>query len=1117
MNYNYQNSKKTFLNFRKIIILTLLALFTSIISRGQNQRITIVGNNKSLLSIFEEIEKQTDLSIAYNQTKLNIKQKVNQNFENRNLSSVLTDLLKNTGFAFRFEDKHVIIIPVQSVPEKQATNNNIKKITGTIMDGTGLPIIGANVVIKGTSIGTITDLDGKFSMEVPIGSKLSISYIGYLSKEIIIDGKAKNYTINLNEDTQALDEIVVVGYGTEKRVNVIGSIAQIGNDKLENRSVTMLSNALTGQMAGVTVIQRSGRPGDNAGQIRVRGVASFGGEASKADALVLIDGIPGSLNDINTEDVETISVLKDASTAAIYGARAANGVILVTTKTGKEGKISINYNGYVGMNKATALPEFVNSWEYATLLNEADNKEYYTPAEIQKFRDGSDPDNYANANYLDEIFSRNGIQTGHDLTFNGGTSNNRYMLSFGYLNQQGLIKKNSYERYNTRLNLITDLLPNLTITTRISGIYATRKEPNGDMLSMVSGAVRTPGLWPTFLSNGELGLGGKSEGTPASPLYSKSFFEKPIFKINTQLRVDYAPIKDLKLSVIGGLNYNNSESRNYNATRVLGGKTIGPSTLKHNMDKTIYKTFQATAEYSKSIENHNFGVLIGYSWEDEQYRSLAGERDKFPGNDLPYLNAGSPDNQKSSGGGYDWAIQSLFGRLRYNFNERYLLESTLRYDGSSRFPKNNKYGFFPSVAAGWRISEEKFFKENESLEWIDNLKLKTSWGRLGNQNIGNYPYQTVFELGENYPFGENYTLGAAVTTATDPTIKWEETETIDAGFESTFLNGLLSANISYFYRNTYDILYKPSGSISKVLGQNISEMNTGKLRNTGWELEIGHRNHIGDFNYEVNGNFSTINNKVISLGVGDVQQLNGMVGNGNDLFLGYPMEMYYGYLTDGVFIDSDQDIKNWADQSKVTPNAQAGDIRYKDISGPDGVPDGVIDPNYDRVYLGSRIPKYTFGLNINAEYKGFDLQLQLQGVAGVKGLLSNFSGWALCGEGNIQRWQADGRFDPTNPQRYTEYPRLQQVRGDTFEQNMEVSDFWILDASYIRLKNIQLGYTIPASILKKSGISSLRFYVSAENPCTWNKYRKGWDPEVNTGGNYYPILATYTFGLNLKF
>lgn len=1109
LNINSIRKMKLIFLFVAISLFQMSALETY----AQNTKVSLSLSNVTLEEAIKAIESKTQFVFFYNNSEIDMNKKVDLNAQNANIREVLKQIL--SSYEYRIDNYKIVLLANNS---KQQDG----KITGTILDVTGIPVAGANVVVKGTTNGTITDMDGHFTLEVPKGALLQISYIGYLTKEIPVGNKT-NFSIQLVEDSQALDEVVVVGYGTEKKVNVIGSIAQISGEKLENRSTPQLSNALTGQMAGVTVIQRSGRPGKSGGEIRVRGVGSFGGEDNKSDALVLIDGIPGSLNDVSSEDVESISVLKDASTAAIYGSRAANGVILVTTKTGKEGKLAISYNGYVGFNKATELPEFVNSWEYATLMNEAEGRDVYTAEEIQKYRDGSDPDRYANSDYLREVLSRNGFQTGHDVTLNGGTASNRYMLSLGYLNQNGLMEKNKYERYNTRLNLVTDLRDNLILTTRLSGIYSVRNEPStpggpdvDDVLGIVNKASRFPGLYPTYLSDGSWGSGQKLQGNPLSWIKSESFFEEPIFKVDANLRLDYNPIKDLRLSATGGISFNNLDQRRYRSTLKLGdGRTLGPSSLMQEHQKTIYKTFQATADYNKKVGVHSLGVLVGYSWEDQVYRNLKGSRDKFPGNDLPFLNAGSPDNQQASGSGYDWAIQSVFGRLRYNFNERYLFESTLRYDGSSRFPTNEKYGFFPSLAAGWRLSEESFFKENESLAWISNLKLKASWGILGNQNIGNYPYQTVFALGQNYPFGETYTQGAAVTTATDPTIKWEETQTIDAGFEGVFWNGLLTTNVSYFYRKTYDILYKPSGSVSTVLGQKISEMNTGELKNEGWEFEIGHRNKIGNVSYNVNGNLSVINNKLLTLGVGNVEQLNGMTGNGSDLFIGHPIQLYYGYQTDGVFLDQ-ADIEKWHDQSKITPAPKPGDIRYKDISGPDGVPDGKVDPNYDRTSLGSKIPKVTFGLNLGVEYKGFDFQAQLQGVAGVKGLLDSYSGWAFWSEGNVQRWQADGRFDPQNPTRYPAYPRIENL-GNVTGPNTQTSDFWILDASYIRLKNVQLGYTLPKSILSKAGISNLRFYVSSENPCSWNKYRKGWDPEINSGGSFYPILATYTFGVNLKF
>lgn len=1101
--------------FRKMkLILLFVAIsffqLSAVESYAQNAKINLSLSDVTLEEAIKTIEANTQFVFFFSNSAVDMTKHVDLNVKNGNIKEVLNQIL--SSYKYRIEDNKIVLLG-----EVQQDG----KIWGIVSDAFG-PIAGANVVVKGTTNGTITDMDGRFSLDAPKGAKLQISYIGYITKELTVDTKT-DYVIELVEDSQALEEVVVVGYGTEKKVNVIGSIAQIGSEKLENRSTPQLSNVLTGQMAGVTVIQRSGRPGNSGGEIRVRGVGSFGGESNKSDALVLIDGIPGKLNDVSSEDVESISVLKDASTAAIYGSRAANGVILVTTKTGKEGKVSVGYNGYVGFNTPTALPEFVDTWQYATLYNEAVGREAYTQEEIQKFRDGSDPDHYANARYLDEVFSRKGLQTGHDVTINGGNAENKYMVSFGYLKQNGIVEKNDYQRYNARVNLINEILPGLKLTSRLSGVYGNRKEPmapGGDdadnMLVLIQKALRFPGLTPTILSDGSFGAGRELHGTPAGWIKSDSFYENPEFSLNANVRLDYNPIKDLLLSAIGAYTYTNGEERTYRSTMKLSGdRVLGPSELKHKMGKTIYKTFQATAEYNKTIGEHTFGILAGYSWEQEDYRYVQGSRDKFPGNDLPYLNAGSPDNQKSEGTGNAWAIQSGFGRLRYNFNERYLFESTVRYDGSSRFPQSKKFGFFPSVAAGWRLSEENFFKENESLGFISNLKLKVSWGRLGNQNIGNYPYQSVYELGQNYPFGDTYTQGAAVTTAVDPTIKWEETETIDGGLEAVFWNGLLSVNASYFNRRTYDILYKPSGSVSTILGQKISEMNTGELKNFGWEFEVGHRNKIGDVSYNVNANLSIIKNKLTTLGVGNVEQLNGMVGNGSDLFIGYPIQMYYGYVSDGVFLD-ENDIKSWYDQSKVTPNPQPGDIRYKDISGPDGVPDGKIDPNYDRVYLGSRIPKFTFGLNLGVEYKGLDLSVLLQGVAGVTGMLDGFAGWAFRGDGNIQKWQAEGRFDPANPTRYPAYPRLEDLSNST-TPNIVTSDFWTQDASYIRLKNIQLGYTFPKKMLQAAKISNLRVYVQAENPLCWNKYKPGWDPEINTSGNYYPILATYTFGVNFKF
>lgn len=1005
-------------------------------------------------------------------------------------------------------------------PENLSADEQQQIVTGKITDKqTGEAMPGVNIVVKGTSIGTVTDSEGRYSVNVTgTDAVLVFSFIGYNASEVLFEGRTV-IDVVLTSSTQSLNEVMVVGYGTQKKINVIGSISQISAEKFKNRSVPLLSNALSGQMTGVTVITRSGAPGTSAGTIRIRGVGSFG---ATPDALVLIDGIQGNINDVRPEEVESISVLKDASSAAIYGARAANGVILITTKVGKVTKVKVTYNGYAGFVATTAMPELLDSWDYALAYNEASGTQRYSAEDIEKFKNGSDPVNFPNSNMLKEVMNRNGFQTGHDLTLTGGSDINKYYLSMGYLSQDGVVVKNNFSRYSARLNLISALTQKLKITSRLAGFSSLIKEPavpgGKDVFRMSDGiirnAVRYPSVYTTRLPNGDYGIGPESGGTPTAWLDSRSFYEDPTWKFNSNVNLEYKPFKDLVLSAIGGYNFTYSETKLYRSTMELSDNMVmGPSSLSQTAQRTQYKTFQATSDYNKNFAGHTISVLLGYSFEKQGYQYITGSRDKYPGNDLPYLDAGSPDNQQTAGGGNDWAIQSLFGRLKYNFKEKYLFETNLRYDGSSRFPPTKKYGLFPSLAIGWRLSEESFIKE--SYPWISNLKLKTSIGKLGNQNIGNYPWQSVYNLGQNYPLGGVFVQGAAMTTLTDPTLRWESTQTSDAGIETSFWEGKLSLNASYFQRNTTDILYKPTSSVSTVLGMGLSEMNTGSLKNSGWEFELVHNGNAGQFYYNFNMNFSIILNEVIDLGIGNVTQPNGLVGNGVDLFLGYPMQLYYGLATDGVFQDQ-EDIDAWYatnDQSSIAPKSSVrpGDFRYVDISG-----DGKVDLSNDRKILGSQIPKYTFGFNLGFDFKGIDFSAMLQGVAGVKGLLDNYAGFAFFNLGTVQKWMWKGRFDPANPSRYPEYPRL-QVLGNSAGVNGQLSDFWILDASYLRVKNIQLGYTLPKAVLNTLKVEGLRIYASVENLFTFNHYRKGWDPEINSSGDYYPILATYSFGINLKF
>lgn len=1121
----HPNARKSLWTFAKKIPLTMrlfiLCLFCSIGilqaagTYAQNTRLSLRAEAETVANVLKQIEEASDFSFFYNNTQLDVDRLVSVSAQDEDIFAILDEVFEGTDVRYTVVDRK-IILSNKTDGLTQTQQDNV--IQGTVVDANGEPVIGATVKQKDTNNGVITDMDGAFRLNVPAGSELVISYIGYIEQTIRVTSGTANYHIVLEEDNQLLDEVVVVGYGIQKKVNVIGSISTIDSKEMESRSVPDVSNMLTGLMPGVTITQSSGNPGQDAGTIRIRGVGSFGATPSP---LVLIDGMPGSLSDLTPADVENISVLKDASSAAIYGSRAANGVILVTTKKGREGKTHITYNGSVGMSQATELPDLAHSYEYAEFYNMAMGTETYTPEMIQKYRDGSDPDNYADEMYLDELLGGHALQTKHEVSVSGGNNKIQYMASMGYLRQNGLLENNYFNRYNARVNLKANLAKNLDLNIRLSGMTSDRHEPStpgildsGGYGGIITAAVRYPGLTPTYLQNGELGLGPKLQGTPVSWANEcASFYREDYDKFKGNLELSWAPIKGLTLRAIGGYHYTLSHVRNYRADMTLtGGQSTGPSSLSDQMNRTVYKTFQATADYTTTIaDKHNLSILAGYTWEDEGQRTLSGSRNNFPSDDVPYLDAGGVDGQSNGGGGYDWAIQSVFGRLTYNYDQRYLFETTVRYDGSSRFPTDSKFGVFPSAALGWRVSEEAFWKENESLEWFSNLKLKASLGVLGNNNIGNYPYQSVYALGSglNYVFGGVYTQGAAITTYVDPSLKWERTRTTDVGIETGFFRNKLIFNASYFYRKTTDVLYTPSASYSSIFGLSISQVNTGAVENKGWEFELGYTDHVGDFNYHINGNFSIIKNKVLTLGMGNVTQENGMVGNGSNLFIGYPMQMYYGYKTDGVFL-SDAEVSEWYDQSAIAPGAEAGDIRYVDITG-----DGKVT-TADRTYLGSQIPKYTFGLSLGGEYKGFDFNVLIQGVADVSGQLSTWAGHAFYQEGNIQRWQMENCWNVQQDNRYPAYPRL-EVMSNAGSNNTLTSDWWILDASYVKVRNIQVGYTLPQHLTQKFGASGLRFYVSLDNPLSFKSYRDGWDPEQSTGGAYYPILSTYTFGLTLNF
>lgn len=1078
---------------------------------AEPQKVTVSMDNSTLRQLFKTIEEQTTYHFSYDNGAVDNRKGVTLHVSNTPVTEVLDKVLPGCKLQYKVLSNNTIVVSAIGSPASSAAK---VRAHGMVTDPNGEPIIGASVRVKGTNLGAVTDVNGNFTMEVPENSDLEISYVGYSPEKIVATADGAPLDIKLTVDENLLDEVVVVGYGTQKKVNVVGSIATVDSRQLEGRTGGSVTNMINGYLSGVTITQGSGSPGADQPTIRVRGVGSFGADPSP---LVLVDGLPGNINDLTPAEIESISVLKDAASAAIYGSRAANGVILVTTKNGSEGKTRVTYNGTIGWSSAADLPKMAHSYEYAEFYNMAVGTESYTPEMIQKFKDGSDPDNYADEMYLEDLLGSHPLQTKHELSISGGTSRINYQLTGAYLRSNGFFKKSYYDRFNARLNLQATLAHNLKMNVLVSGTFGDRHEPSTPGIldsagngMLVSQAVRYPGLWASYMQNGMPGLGPKLQGTPINWLDCESFYHDAIDRYKAQINFEYEIIPGLKARVIGGYNYAMQQVRNYRADMTLAdGRGTGPSSLNESWARTKYKTFQAIVDYNVTFGLNNLSALVGYTWEDEAQRTLGGYRNNYPSDDVPYLSAGGVDGQTNSGGGYDWAVQSVIGRLSYNFDERYLLEGTFRYDGSSRFPTDSKYGFFPSVGAGWRIANEKFWKENDQLSFVNNLKLKASYGILGNNNIGNYPYQSVYALGSNYVFGGVYTQGAAITTYVDPNLKWEKTRTFDIGIETGFFNNRLTFNAGYFDRLTKDILYRPSASFSKIFGLAVSQINTGEVTNRGWEFELGHRNRVGKVNYFVNANFSIINNKVKTLGMGNVTQNNGMVGNGSDLFIGYPMQMIYGYKTDGVFL-TDEEVKEWDDQSAIAKNSKAGDIRYLDLDG-----DGKVT-TADRTFLGSRIPKYNFGISAGLDYMGFDFSFLMQGVAKVSGMLSTIAGYAFWQEGNIQKWQMEGCWNVQPTNRYPAYPRLEAL-SNAGSNNTLTSDFWVRSAWFLKVRNIQLGYSLPSNITKPLKLNSLRAYLTLDNPFEFHDYPDGWDPEKRSNaGSYYPTMRSYTFGLTLN-
>ncbi|MDR0536688.1 MAG: TonB-dependent receptor [Tannerellaceae bacterium] len=982
------------------------------------------------------------------------------------------------------------------------------RVTGIVTGANGEAIIGANVLEKGANNGVITDLDGKFALTVSSGAVLQVSYIGYIVQEVRV-GNQTALHITLAEDTKALEEVIVVGYSTQKKENLTGAVAAINFNKVASVPVANTTNMLQGRLPGVTLTNNGAQAGRDNPEIRIRGIGTFGNN----NPMVLIDGVESSIEQISLiapDDIDRVSVLKDAASASIYGVRAANGVVLITTKTGFEQKPSITYSGNYAIQEATILPDFVSSYEWAKMYNECWPAKAYTDDMLRKLQDGSDPDHFANTNWAREMF-RSAPMTSHHLSVNGGNKDVHYMISAQYFQQDGILKQTANERINFRSNLDAKI-GILKVGMNLSGNRQAIDEPNTSVTG--EGLMRfltwfTRPTVPVKYSNGHWAH------IDGNPFIGQAVFKNPVESMYT----GYNDIKNYRfdalffgeLDIMKGLKLRSSLAYKFymndatyfspkNTVRYdADGKaltTVGNNSLSdYHYLGTAYIN-ENILTYNTRLGENEIALLAGHSIQSSRWDRNSSSKQGFPTDNIYEMDGGTT-NPSASGNAEETALQSFFGRINYNYGNRYLAEVNIRHDGSSRMPQSHRYATFPSVSGGWIISNESFM---ENVPVLSFLKLRASWGELGNQEISNYAYSASLSASGSYYFGDSKQVGMKNTKIPNENIKWETTTITDAGLDASFLDGKISASFDWFEKNTSDILMRLSmpgiflGSLSAPY------QNAGKVQNKGWELSANYVDRKDDLSWEAGFSLSSVENKII-----DMRGIENISGNTINRE-GHPIGSYFGLKAIGIYrTQADLDRVN-ANGQKILQNnqpPQLGDIMYEDFND-----DGNINSS-DRQIIGNPFPKMQYSFNLGATYKNFSINLFFQGLSGI--YRYNWDETTISNGGNkTSRWL--DRYSTTNPN------GSMPIMGRSV--NDEYSSFWLSKSDYLRLKNVEAGYTFnKKALLNKLGIQSLRLYIAGSNLLTFTSL-KDYDPEKfssDARNDVHPNTRTYSVGINVKF
>ncbi|PJJ75927.1 TonB-linked SusC/RagA family outer membrane protein [Thermoflavifilum aggregans] len=1112
----FSNSKVA--TFMKFLTLMLMVASIQVTAAGYAQRITIIGEHLTLEKVFKEIRRQTGYNFIYTSKTIKQAYPVNIHLENATIQEVLDSCFANQPLSYTIENNIIIIKPAESNIKKQLSINKV--ISGRIVDSTtNTPLSGVTVRVKGTNNGTTTDANGDFKLEVPDNAILLISFIGYETKEIKISNQLSLF-IRLVPTSIGLNQLVVVGYGTQRKEDLTGALDVIDGNELIKRQVASTSNILIGMAPGVSVTQQSGKPGGDGASIRIRGVGSI---YSSTSPLILVDNVPMSLDAIDPNDIESITILKDAASTAIFGSRAANGVILITTKRGSGQGVKLSYNGFLSKQKPTNLPKKVDAVTHMEMMNVAHqnttgnpNSYVFDPALIQDYKTHpADNFRYFNTDWEKAILTNTGLMQNHNINITLGSEKVKLFAAGTYLNQQGLTANTYFKKYDFRTNMDISLNSKLTLHGDLIYNHSTRHYPGQATPEfIIRQMLGMPAIGAGKFAEGKYGDAGQSnKRNPIGQAEHGGFNDAELPSVVLKAAFTYKPLKGLELYGFFANNNYSSHAKNFlqnyavykpdyvTNTLIFDSYYPGQNSISESYSEGRDNLYTLQGTYHYTIKQHDFKLLGGFQAEDVTYQSFSASRSNLP-SDQPYLSVGTANFNNSSSVSEN-ALASFYGRLNYAFADKYLLEVNGRYDGSSRFSQaaHKQWGFFPSASAGWIVSKENFFRK--WLKYIEFIKIRGSYGILGNQSIGSdYPFVAQLSSSNSlgYYFNNSFNSGVAQLVSANPEITWEQSKQLDVGIDMQILKAI-SMTFDYYKRNiSHMLLIRP---IPSFVGLGAPYVNAGSMQNIGWEFSIQYRYNSENVSFDLSGNLSNVNNKVIDLGGQDISE--GLLFSTP----GKPLRSYYGYIAEGLFQTPDE-VTNWAFQdAKTSP----GDIKYKDVSGPNGKPDGKID-GYDRVILGDNYPHYEYGINVDASWKGFDINIFIQGVAKRLNYISGTGAWAFYSSDFIAtayEWQRD-YWTPNNP--HAKYPRL----TENLDINWKNSSYWLYNGAYMRLKNISIGYSIPKKLLYPMGIDQIRLYVSGLNLFTISHYAPGFDPEINNvNGEFYPIMKTYTVGANIRF